>query len=495
MADLLPLVVLGPVLLGSVLALLPETAARRVGVAGGVAWTALVLAVVDTVARSGTLEVTLGQWQRPVGIELRADGLAAVLLLVSAVVSLAVAVAASSAQAPDVAGSRWFWPLWSMLNGALASAYLAADLFNTYVALELVTVVGVGMIALSGPEALRPALRYLLVAVLGSLAFLVAVAVLYAGSGTLATADVAPVGAAEPTVLVALVLASVGLAVKTALWPMHGWLPPAHAAASSAVSPLMSALVVKASLVVLLRLWTDVANGRAPVAAAQVLGVLGAAAIVHGSLAAARQTSLKRVVACSTVAQVGYFMVALPLVTSSGAAGVAAWQGLLLLVAAHALAKAAMFLSAGALVRAHGSTDLAVMRSAATRAPMEVLTFGAAGVVLAGLPPGLAFAGKWQLLTAGIETGQWWWVAVLLVGGLLTMVYVVRALREMLLAPDHDADELADRARPFEVPLDRGPRRLRWSALGLVVVAIVAGLAPMGLLDLAVVGLPPGVGR
>lgn len=491
LAGLLPVLVLGPLLVGLVAALLPARYARWLTLAGAIAWLALAVVVAEGVRASGAFGVVLGRWAPPVGIELRADGLGAAMLLLTTVVGLAVAIGATAdlAATGSEVSRRWYWPLWSLLVASLHAVYLSGDLFNSYVALELLTVVGVAMIALGGREALGPALRYLLVAVLGSLGFLVAVALVYAESGTLAFADAAPDGATTTTVLVALGLGTVGLGIKTAVWPMHGWLPPAHAAAPAAVSPLMSALVVKGSLVVLLRMWTEVADLRAPQALAVLVAVLGAAAIVHASVAALRQSSLKRVVACSTVAQVGYFLLALPLLTAGGGAGYLAWQGLLLLVVAHGLAKAAMFLAAGSLASRYGSTEISSMRGAVAVAPMEVLTFGVAGIVLAGLPPGLAFAGKWQLATAGILQQQWWVVAVLLLGGLLTLAYTFRVLGVLVLATDDDEEP------PRAVTTYAAPARARWAALALVLLAIGLGLRPLELVELGMVGVPAGVLR
>lgn len=491
---LLPVLVLGPLLVAVVTAVVPLRVSRILTLVSAVSWLLLALLVASTVASRGVLVLVLGRWGPPIGIELRADGLAATMLLLTTVVGLAVAVFASAEDGltGTPVSRAAYWPLWSVLVAALHAVYLSGDLFNSYVALELLTVAGVGLVALGGKPAIGPALRYLVVAVLGSIAFLVAVALVYAESGALATTDVADRGAASPTVLVALALGTVGLGVKTAVWPLHGWLPPAHAGAPTAVSPLMSALVVKGSLVVLVRLWTEVGDLRVPEALAVVVGLLGAGAIGHASLGALRETSLKRVVALSTVAQVGYFVLAVPLLLAPPETAALAWQGLLLLVVSHGLAKAAMFLAAGALVRRYGTTDVSAMRGAVSAAPMETFTFGVAGIVLAGLPPGLAFAGKWQLATAGILQDRWWVVAVLLVGGLLTLAYTFRVLAVLVLHPEDPADEAGDDA-DAPAPAYVTPARMRWSALTVVMASLLLGLYPLPLIDLGLVGLPSGV--
>ncbi|MBY6362744.1 sodium:proton antiporter [Rhodococcus corynebacterioides] len=459
-------------------------AAGATALAGVVAAVALTLRV----SADGPVDVALGGWAEPVGIALRADGLSAAFVLFTAVVVLVVTVFASGSSAAR--GTPFFWALSLALWAGLNAVYVAADLFNTYVALELVTVAAVGCVALGGRSAAAPALRYLLVAVAGSLWFLLAVGLLYARTGTLSLRlaldvlrDPTDDGALVATVLI---LATVGLALKSALVPLHAWLPPAHAGAPTAVSPLMSAVVIKASIFVLYRLWTSLPADAATTALAVLVGAVGSVAVLWGSLAALRQARLKRVVAYSTVAQVGYFVLLLPLVVpalrpeaddAARAVAELAVQGTVAMVAAHALAKSAMFMAAGCLLHARGTDEIAALRGAVVTNPGAVLAFGVAGVALAGLPPALAFSGKWQLLTAVLESGQWWWLIALLGGGLLTAAYTVRVL----------AVFVAER----ETGTENTPVPVRMTAATLVtaVAAGIAGIASAGWLATTTVGV------
>lgn len=446
------------------------------------------VALAVVVARSGPVAMMLGGWTEPVGIGLRADGMSVAFLATAAVVGLLVTVYASGWA--DARGGPFFWSLWLTMWAGLNAVFVAADLFNTYVALELVTVSGVGAVALGGARAAGAALRYLLLAVLGSLWFLLAVALLYAAAGSLALAQVSSRLAAEDgvTVAVAVTVATLGLGLKSALVPMHAWLPPAHAGAPSAVSPLMSALVIKASLFVLFRLWTTLPVDAALLIVSQAVGLLGCVAVVWGSVAALRQDKLKRVVAYSTVAQVGYFVLLVPLTAPALAEGAGAEaravatlavQGTIAFVVGHALAKTAMFTAAGCLLHSYGTDDLAALRGAASRHPVPVMAFGVASVALAGLPPALAFAGKWQLMTASLDGGQWWWLPVLVGGGLLTAAYSVRVLAVMFRAPD---DGRAD-----DCPA--GPARMRWAALTAAVAAAVLGIGTSAAIGLSSTGV------
>lgn len=307
---------------------------RLAGVAGTV-WALAVLT--RTVVADGVGVHALGGWPAPLGIELYADGLAVLMLWLSAVV-MAVSVPYAGAWFGDQARARHYWPLWWLLWSALNGLFLSADLFNLYVMLELLTLAAVPLVALAAkPEALAAALRYLLFALLGSLAWLLGVAVIYAGAGTLHLHGV-PELAGAPYGALAAGLITAGLFAKAALFPLHAWLPPAHGYAPAPVSAILSALVVKAAVYLVLRIWLWGFPDLITPLAGQLLGLLGAAAIILGSVWAFRQAQLKQVIAYSTVAQLGYLLLIFPLLASA-----AAWQGVVYHGLAHGLAKAALF--------------------------------------------------------------------------------------------------------------------------------------------------------
>src|SRR5699024_10474144 len=175
---------------------------------------------------------------------------------------------------------------------------------------------------------------------------------------------------------------------------------------------------------------------------AWVLGALGAAAVVVGSVAALRQEGLKRLVAYSTVAQIGYWFVAFPLLVAGLDDQVrqGALSGILALVLGHGVAKAGLFLAAGALKEAYGTDEIAALRGAGRRHPLLVMGMGLSAVGLIGLPISLGFTGKWQVATAAVSAQQWWILVVLVVGTLLSAAYMVRAVARLLLAPDDSGD-------------------------------------------------------
>ncbi|MEN8176324.1 MAG: proton-conducting transporter membrane subunit, partial [Pseudomonadota bacterium] len=248
---------------------------------------------------------------------------------------------------------------------------------------------------------------------------------------------------------------------------------PAHASAPAPVSALLSALVVKASFYILLRLWLEVF----PVTAAgpgQLLGLLGAAAVLWGGLQALRQTRLKMLIAYSTVAQLGYLFLAFPLGSTI------AWQGALYLLLSHALAKAAMFMAAGNILRFGGHDRIADLDRVAQRLPLTVTAFALAGVSIMGLPPSGGFIAKWLLLEAAMRSGQWWWVIILILGGLLAAAYIFKVIGYAFTRA-----EAPHQARTVPITME-------WAALALTLVAILLGLVAPWPLAFMEIGLPFG---
>jgi len=408
-------------LVGAALAFLWQRRARAVGTLTALFTAAAVVALLLRVADGGVLRYPIGGWGAPLGIDLHADGLAAFMLAVTAAVGIGVTLHGRGYFTRPGAALH-FWPLWLLLWAALNALFLSSDIFNLFVTMELVGFSSVALVALAGGgAALTGAVRYLLVSLTGSTGYLLGVALLYGQYGTL---DILELGTRlQPGTLtwVALGLMFAGLALKTALFPMHFWLPGAHGAAPAPVSALLSGLVVKASFYLLLRLWQLLPEPG--LVWGQLLGLLGAAAILWGSLQALRQQRLKMLLAYSTVAQIGYLFLLFPL-----SAARSAWLGVLLFIASHALAKSAMFLCAGNILLRQGHDRVRDLDAVAQRDPVTLFAFGLAGVSLIGLPPSGGFAAKWLLLQAAVESGQWWWVLVMAAGALMAAVYVFRVL-------------------------------------------------------------------
>jgi multicomponent Na+:H+ antiporter subunit D len=279
----------------------------------------------------------------------------------------------------------------------------------------------------------------------------------------------------EPAPLAAATLMTVGLFAKTALFPLHLWLPPAHAGAPAAASAVLSAVVVKGSFFLVVRLWFDAMPGMLGSAAAQLIGALGATAIVFGSVIALRQERLKLLIAYSTVAQIGYLFLMFPLAFDTVSAQLqsdGALTGGMLQAMSHATAKAAMFMAAGLIYAALGHDRIAELGGIAQALPMTVFAFALGGASLIGLPPSGGFLAKWLLLEAAVATGQWWWAIVMLAGGLFTGGYMFMVLSRALV-PAHE---------PLKLPT-MVPRYRQAAALTLALASLLLGLVALGPVD------------
>ena len=262
--------------------------------------------------------------------------------------------------------------------------------------------------------------------------------------------------------------------------PLHLWLPPAHAGAPAAASAVLSALVVKGSFFLILRIWFDVMPVLPSQAAAQLLAAMGAAAILLGSVLALRQARLKLLIAYSTVAQLGYLFFMFPLAASSGIAWASgAWTGGILQALSHAFAKAAMFMAAGLISKTLGHDRIDGLQGLGRVLPMTVFAFGIAGLSLMGVPPSGGFVAKWLLLSAAVADGQWWWALVMLSGGLFACGYVIRVLAPAMSgAGERPAVKTAV------------PRYRETVVLGLALISVVLGLLPLPLAELLQIGRP-----
>ena len=415
---------------GALATLLLKRYATAIAIGTGIATSISAAILLYAVATQGVMLYEIGGWSAGLGIALRVDGLSALLMMMAAIVLLASSIYASAYFSDNSLRSR-FWPLWLLLWTALNALLLSGDLFNLYVTLELLGLSAVALASLGGKAAaLQAALRYLMVGLLGSMLFLAGVTLVYAGYGTLDMAVLSGVVAAGPITWTALTLMTVGLLLKTALFPLHFWLPPAHASAPAPVSAVLSALVVKATFYLLMRLWLDVFSEVVTQEAANLLGILGAAAVLWGSWQALRAERLKLLAAYSTVAQLGYLFLFFPLLQAlpAGQARDAAMGGLVILALTHGLAKSGLFLAIGVVQQRSGHDTIRDLEGTAQRLPATTFAIALSGIALIGLPPSGAFLGKWHLLAAAFSTGQWLWVVVIMIGTLLAAAYTFRVL-------------------------------------------------------------------
>ena len=476
MADTLVWLVTLP-LIGAVATLLLPRQANTIANVSAAATAVAAGVLVHAVYVQGALHYAIGGWHAGLGIALRADGLSALLLLMTALVMLA-ATTYAGAYFSTAGQRRHFWPLWLLLWTSLNALLLAGDLFNLYVTLELLGLSAVALACIGGKTAaIRAALRYLLVGLLGSMMFLAGVALIYAGYGTLDMAMLTTAVSPGPVAWTALALMTAGLLLKSALFPLHFWLPPAHANAPAPVSAVLSALVVKAAFYLVLRLWLEVFAVVITPASVSLLGALGAGAVLWGSWQALQAERLKLLAAYSTVAQLGYLFLFFPLLQAlpPGPARDLAAGGLVILALTHGLAKAGLFLAIGVIQQRAGHDTIRELGGTAQRLPATTFAIALAGVALIGLPPSGAFLGKWQLLAGAMNTGQWLWLVVTVIGSLMAAAYIFRVL-------GHAFGHQPYPGQPVTVAREEWPALLL--AAGAAVVLGLAGMPVWGLMEI-----------
>ncbi len=404
-----------------------------------IAW----LALQEVATANQSLLLNLGGWESGLAIRLRLSPLSGLLLLFTAFMHLLIGLYAGLSRQGAV---RDFWPLSSFLHGSLAALWLSADLFNLYITLELLGLTAVAMVALAGKKAFRPAANYLILSLAASLFYLLGVVLLYGRYNSLDILILAGETQNDVITRLALLMMTAGLMLKAALWPLHLWLPSAHTNAPTAVSALLSGLVVKGPLFILWLLWSEVA----PLALARqigpVFGVAGMIALVAGGISAMRSPYIKTLVAYSTVAQLGYALMALGLLLT--------WQlpqmhiALWLFVIAHGLAKASLFLAAGEMQTTLGTKRVSGLRGATQTVPVAMFAFAVAGGSLIGLPPSGGFLAKWVLLEPLLSQPQNWpWAFGVLLGTLVSAAYIFRVValsfdRARINPPDTRPDRL-----------------------------------------------------
>ena len=460
-----------PLLAALVTLVIPGRYSGFLAVVALAAHAACAVALTVHVLEQGPVAVSIGGWTAPLGIAWQIDGLAAAMLLCTGVIAGAIALFAFLPSGHPVAGA--FWTPFLFEVAALTALFMSADLFNIYVCLELSALAAVSLVAQGrGSQAVVASIRYLMITLAGGVSYFFGAGLIYAQYGSLELSIFAAAAGANDTYsLLAVSLVTCGLAAKAALFPLHAWLPPAHGSAPAPASAMLSGLVVEAALYVLIRLWFAAAEtGAIAPAVLAIFNVLALGSMIWGGLLALQQQRVKAMLAFSTVTQVGYIAMAIPLASAGAAALSEAWLGAGMLLAAHAFAKAGMFLAAGIISASANSDDLGNIRGAAHSLPMTTFALGLGALTLIGLPPSGGFAAKWLLLSAGLSGGQWWLSMAIAASGLLTAVYLFRALRLAFSG-----------GRTYEL---EGSRSQQAVVLCLALISLVLGIAPAPVLEL-----------
>lgn len=421
---------------------------RREDVSYGIAlvasWASFAMSVLllMTVLESGTMSFALGGWEPPWGIEYRIDSVNAYVLLIVAAIGAMVITYARPSVAYEIEPQRryLFYTAYLLCLSGLLGVTITGDAFNVFVFLEISSLSSYVLISLGRDrKALTAAYRYLIFGTIGATFYLIGVGLLYQATGTLNMADLAERVSTvtdSRTVRVAFAFMVVGIGMKAALFPLHIWLPNAYAYAPSVVTAFLAATATKVSIYLLLRVYFTIFG--TPFAI-QTMG-LGDAVLPFAILAmfvasavAIFQPDIKRMLAYSSVSQIGYMVLGIGIATAVGLTA-----GILHLFN-HALIKCTLFMAMGCVFLRLGSVRLEAMHGIGKTMPWTMGAFVASGLSLIGVPATVGFISKWYLILAAIER-DWWFVAGLIpLSSLLAIIYVWRVIEVAYCRPPSDA--------------------------------------------------------
>ena len=398
-----------------------------------VSWLALAIAILlaQRVYAEGTISYAIGAWATPWGIEYRVDMAGALMILVITTIGAVVTPYARRSVAHEIPKkiAGLFYTCYLLCLAGLLGIVVTGDAFNLFVFLEISSLSSYVLISMGATRrALTAAFQYLVMGTIGATFILIGVGLLYMMTGTLNMMDISqrlPEVADTRTIRVAFAFVTVGVSIKLALFPLHLWLPNAYTFAPSVVSAFFAATATKVGIYVLLRLFFTVFGSQFSFAAmhvGEILMLLAVAAIVIASLVAIFQDNIKRMLAYSSIAQIGYIILGISLATSAGVTA-----GMLHLFN-HALIKCALFLAMGCIFLRLGSVELRDMHGLARQMPWTMAAFVAGGLSLVGLPLTAGFISKWYLVSALLADGYWPLAVLILVSSLLALIYIWRVV-------------------------------------------------------------------
>lgn len=395
----------------------------------------IALALLRSVWTSGAISYKIGGWDPPWGIEYRVDLLNAfVLVLISLVTAIMMPFARRSV-AYEIDGDKqpWFYTMYLLCLTGLLGIAITGDAFNAFVFLEISSLATYVLIAMGKDRrSLLAAYQYLIMGTIGATFYVIGIGLLYTATGSLNFVDIAArlaeASAAYPRpVLAALAFLFVGISLKLALFPLHVWLPNAYAFAPSFATAFLASTATKVAVYLFLRIAFSVfgvAVSFESLRISEVMLVLSLAAMFVASILAVYEQNLKRMLAYSSVAQIGYITLGIALANKAGLTGTTVH------LFNHAIIKGALFLGLGAVVYRVGSVKLADIAGVGRTMPITIAAMVAAGLSLIGVPGTAGFVSKWYLAVGAFEKG-WWPVAFLIVASSLIAVIYVGRIVEM----------------------------------------------------------------
>ncbi len=425
-----------------------------------IAWSSfgMALLLLARVLSDGNISYALGDWPPPWGIEYKVDAVNAfVLVLVSGIGSIVLSYAHQSIIAEiEERNHCLFYAAYLLCLCGLLGVVITGDAFNVFVFLEissLSTYVLVAMGAERDRRALSAAINYLIAGTIGATFFVIGVGLLYMATGTLNMEDLAQrIGDMGDSRLVRASFAFivVGIGLKLALFPLHLWLPNAYTYAPSVVTSFLAATSTKVAVYLMFRFIFTVYGVRfafQDLTLDILLLPLAVFGMLIPSTVAVFQVDIKRMLAYSSVAQIGYMLLGASFATIAGLAA-----GTIHLFN-HALMKGTLFMALGAVLLRVGSTEINALAGLGYRMPWTMAAFVGAGLSLIGVPLTVGFVSKWLLVEAALESGQLWAAILVVFSSLIAVIYVWRVVEVAYLTEPPAGTECKEAPLSMLIPM------------------------------------------
>ncbi len=438
-----------------------------------------VLQLIQVITTGEAIHYWLGGWAPPIGIEFVIDGLNGVVILLVAIISFTTALYSSpfeKLERIDRIHSAGYYSMLAFLSVGLLGLSSTGDAFNLYVFMEITAISGYGLIAVGEDKGPIASFRYLMTGTIGACMYLLGIGFLYAATGTLNMADLADrlTGLMDsPLIVMSAACLIVGFGIKMALFPLHGWQPAAHSYAHPAADPMIAGIMIKIPAYAMLRFFFCIFDEQSHVMQLffNAIGVMAVIGILFGSLKALRYDTYNKILAYSSIGQVGYIAMGFAIGNFYGIIGA------ILHIVSHAFMKAGLFYTSGALKYKYGIHDINELGQVYRKMPVTSLTMVICALSMIGLPPFAGFFSKWYLALGAIEKGNYFYVAVLILSSLLGAIYFFRIMEKLFMGEKTAREkELPEKSR-FELP---------WQML-LPLLTVVAAVILLGLFNAYIV--------
>jgi multicomponent Na+:H+ antiporter subunit D len=393
------------------------------------------LFILNHVLNVGPIRYWQGGWRPPWGIEYVVDAMNAYLLIIVISIVILGLIYSRENVKYEIEDRKHttFYTLVQLMAAGLYGITVTGDLFNMFIWLEIASLTAYALIAVAGGRALRPAYNYVIMGSIGAVLYIFGVGWAYAVTGTLNMGDMRlllPLVYDNRAVQMAFAMIVVGVMIKAYIFPLHLWQPDVYTYAPSTISSMMASVHVKVMFYMLIRIFYSVFTLdfiRHYIGLDLLVCWVAAIAIIAGSLWAIKQRNLKRMLAYSSISQMGYILLGV------GLSPLSPWGlvGAVAHILNHAMGKGCLFMSAGAFAQQEGLRDIRNFEGLGKKMPYASAAFTIAAMSMIGIPPTAGFASKVFLIMASLDAGQYPFVAVLLLSGLLSLVYFWRVIDQI----------------------------------------------------------------